>query len=61
MPAHWWVELGLVLLLGRTMSRSVLRGCFELSTALGTLSADGWGCVPILMVVWPEAFRHWSL
>ena len=29
--------------------------------ALCSLSADGWGCVPILFIVWPEAFQHWSL
>ena len=28
---------------------------------LGSLSSDGWGCVPILVVVWPEASQHWSL
>ena len=26
MPAHWWVELGLVHLVGRAMSRGVFRG-----------------------------------
>ena len=28
---------------------------------LGSLSSDGWGCVTILLVVWPEAFQHWNL
>ena len=59
--AHWWVELGLVPLVGRAMSRGVFIGGCELSVALSTLSADGWGCFPILLVVWPEAFHHWSL
>ena len=33
----------------------------ELSRTLIRLSADGWGCVPSLLVVWPEATQHWSL
>ena len=24
-------------------------------------SADGWGCVPTLLVVWPDVSQHWSL
>ena len=59
--AHLWVELGLVPLVGSAVSRGVFIGGCELSMALGTLSADGWVCVPILLVVWPEAFQHWNL
>ena len=33
----------------------------ELSKTLICLSADGWGWVPSLLVVWPEATQHWSL
>ena len=33
----------------------------ELSKTLIHLSADGWGWVPSLLVVWPEATQHWSL
>ena len=44
MPAHWWVQLGLVPVVGRAMSSGVFRGGCELCTALGSLSADGWGC-----------------
>ena len=33
-PTPWWVELGLVCLVGRTMSRGVFRGGCELSTTL---------------------------
>ena len=61
MPAHWWMELGHVPLVGRAMFRSVFIGGCELSKALGTQSVDRWVCVPILLVVWPEAFQHWSL
>ena len=61
MPVHWFVELGLVPLVGRAVSRGVsISGC-ELNMALGTLYADGWVCVLILLVVWPEVFQHWSL
>ena len=61
MPAHWCVELGLVPLVGRAMSRDVFSGGCGLRKTLGSLSADGWGCVPALLVVWPEASQHWSL
>ena len=44
----WWVELGVVLVA-------------ELSKTLVCLSADGCGWVPSLLVVWPEATKHWSL
>ena len=27
---------------------------------LGHLPADGWHCVPALLVVWPEVSQHWS-
>ena len=61
MPAHWWVELGLVPLVDRAMSRGVFRGSCGLRKTLGSLSADGWGCVLTVLVVWSEASRHWSL
>ena len=32
----------------------------ELSKTLICFSADGWGWVPSLLVVWPEATQHWS-
>ena len=31
------------------------------SKTLICLSADGWGCIPSLLVVWPEGTQHWSL
>ena len=55
------MELGLVPVVGRAMSSVVFWGVCELSTTLGNLSADGWGCVSVLLVVWPETFQHWSL
>lgn len=47
MTGLWWVEFGLVPLLGRGM----FVGACELSVALSTLSADGWVCVLMLLVV----------
>ena len=48
----WWERpyLRVCLLLGSCLFR----------TTLSRLSADGWGCVPTLLVVWPES-QHWSL
>ena len=55
MPVFWWVGLDLVFLVGRAMSDSVFWGVCELSMTLGSLSANGWHCVPVLLVVWPGA------
>ena len=44
--------LDLVFLVGRASSSGVLWGVCELSMILGSLSANGWGCVPVLLVVW---------
>ena len=60
-PAHWWVELGLVPLVGRAMSGVCLLSSGLLWKTLSSLSADGWGCVPTLLVVWPDSSQHWSL
>ena len=57
MLAHWWLELYLVSLVGRAYQGVCLESC-GLRTILGSLSADGWGCVPTILVVWPEAFQH---
>ena len=55
MPVFWWVGLDLVFLVGRAASGSVFWSVCELSMILGSLSADGWGCVPVLLVVWHGA------
>ena len=55
MPAFWWMRLDLVLLLGRTASGGVFWGVCELSMILGSLSANGWGGVLVLLVVWHGA------
>ena len=43
------------LLSGRTASGGVFCGVCELSMILVSLSANGWGCVPVLLVVWHGA------
>ena len=48
----WWVGLSLFPLMGKTTSIGMFWGVCEFTTTLGRLSADGWGCVPVLLVVW---------
>ena len=45
------MRLDLVSLLGRTTTGGVFWGVCELIMILGSLSASGWGCVPVLLVV----------
>ena len=52
MPVFWWMRLDLVFLVGSTAFGGVLWGVFELIMILGSLSANGWGCVRVLLVVW---------
>ena len=52
----WWVGLDLVFLVGRAVSDGVFWGVCELSMTLGRLSANGWGCVPVFLVVWHGVF-----
>ena len=42
---------------GQGLSRSVLRELWS-QDILSSLSADGWGCVFTILVVWPEASQH---
>ena len=58
MPAHWWVELGLFPLVGRAVSHGVFWGGCEFSMTLDSLSSNGLVSVPVLLVVWPEAFQY---
>ena len=41
-----------VFLVGRALFDCVFWGVCELSMILGNLSANGWCCVPVLLVVW---------
>ena len=43
---------GACVLVGGTGSCGVFCGVCELSMILGSLSANGWTCVPVLLVVW---------
>lgn len=60
-PAHWWVVLGLVSLVGMAISQGVFRCHYGLRMTLGSLSANWWSCVPTLLAVWAEVSQHWSL
>ena len=51
----WWVGLDLVFLVGRAASSGVFWGVCELSMTFCSLSANGRGCVPVLLVVWHGA------
>ena len=53
MPVFWWVGLDLVFLVGR--AAGAFWGVCELSMILGSLSDNGCGCVPVLLVVWHGA------
>ena len=39
----------------------VLVGRALLTKALIQLSADVWGCIPFLVVAWPEVTQPWGL
>jgi len=38
----------------QAVSGGVFCGVYELSMTLGSLCANGWGCVSILLLVWCE-------
>ena len=52
MPVFWWMRLDLVYLLGRSVAGGVFWGVCGLIMILGILSANGWSCAPVLLVVW---------
>ena len=58
MPVFWWVGLDLVFLVGRVASDGVFWGICELIMILGSFSANGWGCVLILLVVRHGTFSN---
>ena len=51
MPVFWWMRLDLAFLVGRSTSGGVFWGVCGLIMILGSLSANGWCCVPVLLVV----------
>ena len=59
-----WIRLDLVFLVGRTMFACVFWGVCELIMTLGSLSANGCSCVPVLLFVLPRVSRsvaYWLL
>ena len=64
MPVFWWMRLELVFLVSRTASGGVFWGVCVFIMILGSLSANGWGCVPVLLIVWhrvSSTVACWSL
>ena len=64
MPVFWWVGLDLVVLMGRAVFGGVFWGICELIMILDNHSANGWVCVPVLLVVWhrvSSTVACWSL
>ena len=51
MPVIWWMRLDLVFLVGTSTSGGVFQGVCSLIIILGNHSDNGWGCVPVLLVV----------
>ena len=56
MPVFWWMRLDLVFLVGMAISGGVFWGVCDLFMILGSLSANGWSCVPVFLVVWHGVF-----
>ena len=64
MPVFWWMRLYIVFLVGRFASNGGFCGVCDLFMILRSLSAHGWGCVPVLLVVWHRVsitVACWSL
>ena len=64
MPLFWWMSLDLVFLVGTSTSGGVFWGVCGLIMIFGSLSAKGWGCVPVLLVFWhrvSSTVACWSL
>ena len=52
MSVFWCVGLDIAFLVGRAASGDMFWGVCELSMILGSLFANGWCCVPVLLVGW---------
>ena len=52
MSVFWWMRLHLAFVVGRSKSLGVFWGVCGLILILGSLSAHGWGCVPVLLIVY---------
>ena len=51
MSVFSWVGLDLVFPVGRITSSGVFCGFCDFIMIFGSLSANGWGCVPVLLIV----------
>ena len=59
-----WMRLDLFSLVDKTESGGVFWGTCDLIMILSSLSANGWGCVPVLLIVWHRVSSTascWSL
>ena len=64
MPVFWRMRLDLFFLVDRFTSGGVFWDVCDVIMILGSLSPNGWGCVPVLLVVWyrvSSAVACWSL
>ena len=64
MPVFWLMRWDLVFLVGSATFSSVFWGVCDLIMTLGSLFTNGWGCVPVLLVVWHKVSSTvscWSL
>ena len=64
MPVFWWMRLDLFFLVSRTTSGGVFWGVCDLIMILSILFANGWGRVPVLLIVWHRVYSTvacWSL
>ena len=64
MPVFCWMRLDLVFLVGTSTSGGVFWGVCVVIMILGSLSVNGWGYVPVLLVVWhrvSSTVACWSL
>ena len=64
MYVFWWLRLDLVFLVGKSTSGGVFWGVCDLIMTLGSLSANGWFCALVLLVVWhrvSSTVACWSL
>ena len=64
MPVFRWMRLDLVFLVGRFISGGAFWGVCDLIMIFDSLSANGWVCIPVLLVVWhrvSSTVACWSL
>ena len=55
MPAHWYVGLIPIPLVGGALSLGEIRGGWVPGLSLGSLFIEGQGCDPTWIIAWPGA------